>query len=130
MKTKVLYILLFILTGAGLKASANIRTHGKTVPENAFNILMLQLQHTQTVHVVFEKPVNKSLKVVLRNPEGDQIFSFFVDMRTKTVSRNFNFTDAELGVYKLEISDRNTTIVKNIKIDRVKLEEFTEMTLD
>jgi hypothetical protein len=130
MKTKVLYILIFILSGAGLKASANIKHHRETVPENAFNILMLQLQHSQTVRVAFEKPVNKSLKVVLKNPEGDEILSFFVDMKTKLVYRNFNFTNAEMGIYKLEISDRNTKIVKNIKIDRIKLEELTELTLD
>ena len=96
----------------------------------SFKISLQRLQNSETIRVIFEKPLDKSLIVSLKDPEGAEIFRFNVNMNTKIIYQNFNFSDADLGIYKLEISDRKTVVIKQIKIQRIKSEEYTDMTLD
>ena len=87
---------------------------------NEFGIEIHQLQYSQKVKVAFEKPANKSLTVILRNPDGDELLRFYLNMKVKVIFRNFDFTDAAQGIYHLEISDNKTTIVKQIVLEHLE----------
>jgi hypothetical protein len=96
----------------------------------SFKVSLERIQNSQTIRVIFEKPLEKSLRVSLTDPFGAEIFSFNVNMKTKIIYQNFNFSDADFGIYKLAISDKKTVVVKQIKIERVKPVESTSMTIE
>ena len=118
-------LLTLLLSASGFAGISKEKKDSGKSEESDFKIEMLQLKHSQKVVVEFEKPVNKSLTVILRNPHGDELCRFYVNTKVNVVYQNIDFTDAAEGIYKLEISDRKTTIVKQIILEHREVTELS-----
>jgi hypothetical protein len=85
-----------------------------------FNIKLNQWQDSPKVRVVFEKAVDKSLTVTLKDPNGDELITYIVNRKATVIYQDINFKDADYGIYHLEISDKGNKVVKQINFQRVR----------
>jgi hypothetical protein len=85
-----------------------------------FNIKLNELRDSQKVRVTFEKQVDKSLTVTLKDPNGDELITYVVNRKATVLYQDFNFKDADYGVYQLEISDKGNKVIKEINFQRVR----------
>jgi len=85
-----------------------------------FNIRLNELQDVQKVRITFEKPVDKSLTVTLKDPNGDELVTYSIRVKSTVIYQDFNFKDADYGIYKLEISDKGNKVIRQINFQPVR----------
>ena len=86
----------------------------------SFNIRLNELQDVQKVRITFEKPVDKSLTVTLKDPNGDELVTYSIRVKSTVIYQDFNFKDADYGIYKLEISDKGNKVIRQINFQPVR----------
>lgn len=101
-----------------------------SVSPATFNIKLNELQDSQKVRVTFEKPLDKSLVVTLKDPNGDELITYMVKNKATVVYQVINFKDADYGIYQLEISDKGNKVVKQINFQRVRAAATERLLVD
>lgn len=86
----------------------------------AFNVLLRPFEGREKVKMYVMKSAGERLSVRLIAPDGTPLLSFLTEKKAELVYRNFNFSDAEEGVYKLSVSNGTQTVVREIIFKRAK----------
>jgi hypothetical protein len=88
------------------------------------------LAKTQSVRLTIQKPLGKVVWIKLKDAGGDVLESYSLGKQLESVDRVYNFTDAPEGEYSFEISDREKTMKKTVKLQFQKVEAVTELVID
>jgi hypothetical protein len=96
----------------------------------SFTLELYQVSNSETIRAIIGKPEGKNLFVTLRDPQGFQLYKFFTAKKNNRIDKDFDFSEAEQGVYTLEVSDGETKVVKQIKLQRAKAEEVTKLMVE
>lgn len=86
--------------------------------EQTFKVELKQVQKGSAVRLLVLKQEGKKVRVRLFNPDGELINSFVTTKTTSRVTRDFNFNEADTGVYTLEISDKNNSVKSQFEVKR------------
>jgi hypothetical protein len=117
----VISLSLFAFSGYSFADGPNGSIDPKhSVNPATFNIKLNELQDSQKIRVTFEKQVDRSLVVTLKDPNGDELITYMVKAKATVIYQDINFKDADYGVYQLEISDKGNKVIKQINFQRVR----------
>lgn len=97
---------------------------------NSFSLILQPIKNSERIRMIIEKEKGKKLNVQLVSPNGNSILSFTTDKKSESVLRKFNFSEAEEGVYTLEVSDGAETINKKIILQRARVEIKTTLAVE
>jgi hypothetical protein len=133
MKAGFFIIALSLLSFSGYSFTGD--SHGSIKPKHSvspatFNIKLSELQGVQKVRIIFEKPLDKSLSVTLKDPNGDDLITYTVNQKANVIYQDFDFKDADYGIYQLVISDRGNKVVKQINFQRVRSAATERLLVD
>jgi hypothetical protein len=90
-----------------------------TVKEDDFSIEIIRESNREAVQVIIKNPGKKNLTASLHDPDGTVIDNFFAGKNNSEISKVYNFTGADLGVYTITVSDGKEKIKKQIKLESV-----------
>jgi len=90
-----------------------------TITDNSFSIELSPQENNEIVLLSIKNPGKKNLSVSLNSPGGLTLDNFYVGKRSMQVEKTYNFTEADSGLYTLEVSDGKEKIKKQIKLERV-----------
>jgi hypothetical protein len=85
-----------------------------------FSISLSQVSNSGKINLHVEKGNNVSLTVTLRNANGDVVNEYSIKKTETDYSQNYDFSQAEEGLYKLVVSDGHQTVTKEIKYEQPK----------
>ena len=97
--------------------------------ENKFNISLQQQGTEDIVTVNIENTGRKNLSISLNGPDGIMLDNFFTGRKFVKMSKNYNFTGADEGLYTLVISDGANTIRRKIKFERITPKSVNQLII-
>jgi hypothetical protein len=97
--------------------------------KESFSVSLSQINNSAMLRLLIYKPDEKRLSIRLRNADGEVIYDALTQKKGNTVGTDYNFMNAEEGTYTLEVSDGHSVVSKKIKLQHVKTQEFTEVTI-
>ena len=109
--------------------------HGSIDPKHSinpatFNVKLSELQDFQKVRIIFEKPVDKSLMVTIKDPNGDELVTYTVNRKATVLYQDINFKGADYGIYQVEISDKGNKVIKQINFQRIRAAVTERLIVD
>ena len=133
MKAGFFIIALSLLSFSGYSFTAE--SHGSIDPKHSdnpatFKVRLNELLDSQKVRIVFEKPLDKSLMVTIKDPNGDELITYTVNRKATVLYQDINFKDAEYGIYQLEISDKGNKVIKQINFQRIRAAATERLIVD
>ncbi|MEO5681676.1 MAG: hypothetical protein ABIQ88_03490 [Chitinophagaceae bacterium] len=87
--------------------------------ERSFSIGCNLQPNDGIVCIRIENPGRKNLSLTLHGPDGNILDNFFTGRKFIKMSKDYNFSGAEEGVYSIVISDGKTKIKKQVKLERI-----------
>jgi hypothetical protein len=114
-------------------ASGNHEPHAAPVlfkipgePANAtsFTVQLNRQGTDKRVCLTIDNPGKKNLHVSLSGPEGGPIDEFFTGKKIARLSKTYNFSIAEAGLYSIEVGYGNEKVKKQIRL------EYSERPVD
>jgi hypothetical protein len=98
--------------------------------KESFTIELRRMSNSETIRAIIAKPEGKRVSVTLKDPNGLSLYNFFTESKSNRVGKDFNFSDAEQGIYTLEVSDGKTKVIKQIKLQRTETVQETKLTVE
>lgn len=86
-----------------------------TEHKQSFRMELRKKKEGAGVQLIILKTEEKKVLVRLLNPEGVQISNFVIKNSGRVV-RDFNFNEADTGIYTFEVSDKNQKIKSQFEI--------------
>lgn len=86
-----------------------------TAHEQSFRMELKKKKEGLGIQLLLLKTEGKKVWVRLLNPDGVQISSFMTKNSSRVI-RDFNFNEADAGIYTFEISDKNQKIKYQFEI--------------
>jgi hypothetical protein len=96
---------------------SSIATH--ILAENNFSLELTRQGNDEVICASIENRGRKNLSVTLNGPDGAVMDNFFTGRKFVKMSKTYNFSAAEEGLYTIVISDGITKIKRQIKLERV-----------
>ncbi|MBS1914980.1 MAG: hypothetical protein JST87_01820 [Bacteroidetes bacterium] len=103
---------------------------GVAVKAESFSVTIHKLGNSEIIRLFIDKAETKRLYVSLKDAEGNSISNFLTEKGTGRFSKDYNFDQADEGLYTLEISDGKSKIIKKIKLERVRVKEVTNLSVE
>jgi len=96
---------------------AIFKTSGEPVKAASFSIQLNRQGDEKRVRLVIENPGRKNLYVSLNGPDGSPIDDFFTGRKLVKMSKLYNFSIAEAGLYSIEVRYGSEKIKKQIRLE-------------
>ncbi len=90
---------------------------------SSFQVGMYPVINTLKMNVMIEKEKGTPLFVTLRDAENRVLHRQVMSKKSTLIGQKLDFVDTEDGVYYLTVSDGETEVVKEIKLNTKKLIE-------
>ena len=87
--------------------------------ENNFSLELNQRGSDEVICASIQNPGRKNLSVTLNGPDGATLDNFFTGRKFVKMSKEYNFSGAEEGLYTIVISDGINKIKRQVKFERV-----------
>jgi hypothetical protein len=110
------------LSFTSMAFNGNENDANSTKKSNSFAVGMYQSVNTMKMNVLIKKDGGQRIHIILKNLNGDILYSEYLSKKESIYARKFDFNEIENGQYSFEISNGKTTEVKTVKIDRKKIE--------
>ena len=91
----------------------------RVLAENNFSLELNQRGSDEVIRVSIQNPGRKNLSVTLNGPDGAMLDNFFTGRKFVKMSKEYNFSGAEEGLYSIVISDGINKIKRRVKLERV-----------
>ena len=101
-----------------------VKSMNEPVNTSSFHVQLSRLGTDKRVSLQIENPGRKNLYVALTGPDGNRIDDFFTGKKSVSLSKIYNFSAAEVGLYSIEVRYGNEKIKKHIRL------EYTERPVD
>jgi hypothetical protein len=89
-----------------------------------FSISISQISNTGKIDLHIEKGSDIKLTVTLRDTNGEVVSGFTISKKDTDCNKEYDFSQAEEGIYTLAVSDGHQMVVKQIKF-----EEYQTITI-
>ena len=96
---------------------------------DTFTVEVNQRDAVDVISVSIENRGRKNLSVTLHDPTGNTIDNFFTGRKFIKMSRQYNFSGAEAGIYTIVISDGVEKITKQVKLEHVSAVAVNRLTV-
>jgi len=96
-----------------------------TNDKRTLKVAVYQTVNSLRMSVVVEKIIGRKASVILKSKSGFVLFAEYLRKKDKLYFGKLNLEELEDGKYLIEISDGETTIVKNVEIGTTKPEVVT-----
>ncbi|MES2795044.1 MAG: hypothetical protein V4683_03705 [Bacteroidota bacterium] len=114
MKNQIKPIIAALLLGTVFFANA------KTLPANPtikpFASSMYKINGVQAINLFVNKLEGSKVKIVLKDTDGTVIYRDVIGKKRTKFRTKFNMDQLKTGSYTLELTDGNSTEIKNIEI--------------
>ena len=87
--------------------------------ENSFSFELNQQNDDEVIRLSIQNPGKKNLSVSLSDPNGNTLDNFYTGRKFTKMSKQYNFTGAEEGLYTIIISDGAEKIKRQVKFERI-----------
>ncbi|MEO6315314.1 MAG: hypothetical protein ABIU63_18485 [Chitinophagaceae bacterium] len=98
--------------------------------ESKFSLELKQQAGDDVISASVENPGRKNLSLTLHGPDGTVIDNFFTGRKFVKLSKNYNFTGAEEGLYTIVVSDGTKKIERQVKFERWLTKSVSRLTID
>ena len=97
--------------------------------DNKFNISLDRQESEEKITVHIENPGKKNLSISLHGPDGVMLDNFFTGRKFVKMSKDYNFSDADEGMYTLVVSDGAHKITRHIKFARITPKSVSQLII-
>ena len=97
--------------------------------ENNFSIALQKKDNEEVVCLQIENFARKTLRITLLDPEGNVLDAFVTSRKFMKMSRDYNFTGASEGLYKIVISGGPREIRKQVRIEHVAVSPVVKLSV-
>lgn len=97
--------------------------------EGAFSIELDPQNEYQVMYLNIKNPGKKNLSVTLNGPDGATLDVFFTGKKFIQMNKAYNFSEADSGVYTIEVTDGVEKIKKQITLERVSMHAVNKLTV-
>ncbi len=98
--------------------------------DSKFNISFDRHDNDEKITVHIDNPGRKNLRIALNGPDGIMLDNFFTGRKFLKISKGYNFSGAEEGLYTLVISDGAQKITRTIKFERVVPKSVSQLSVE
>ena len=95
--------------------------------ESSFSIELNQVANNEIIFLTIKNPNRKNLSVTLNGPDGITVDNFFTGKKFNQMDKKYNFSEADAGVYTIEVSDGTEKIKKQIKLERIAVQAINRL---
>jgi hypothetical protein len=117
------------LLAAVKPAPHHLSIKAATPEESSFSIELNPQANRQVIFLTIINPGKKNLSVTLNGPGGYTLDNFYTGKKKNQLDKAYNFSEADEGVYTIEVSDGVSKIKKQIKLERISAESFHKLTV-
>ena len=117
------------LLAAVKPAPHHLTVRAATPEENTFSIELNPQASRQVIFLTIKNPAKKNLSVTLNGPGGYTLDNFYTGKKKNQLNKAYNFSEADEGVYTIEVSDGVSKIKKQIKLEHISAEVFQKLTV-
>jgi hypothetical protein len=96
---------------------------------DAFSIELDPQSEDQVIQLNIKNPGRKNLSITLNGPDGATLDLFFTGKKFSQMNKAYNFSDADSGIYTIEVTDGVEKIKKQIKLERVSVHAVNKLTV-
>ena|ERR1700726_1328438 len=140
MKTSIRNLMLSGVIVSTLLSSAAIAAvqFGNTKPNSAMpmskrfgiEVQVSQLVNSEIIRMVIDNPENKRITLTLSDISGSFISRVVSGKNEKKVVRDFDFKEAEEGIYYIDIFDGHNEVRKQIHLQRIHQNDLTKLSVE
>ena len=91
-------------------------------PKPSFEVGVYPKQHTAKLNVMVENHEQKRLNLRLISPKNEVVYQETVGRKTAKYSRKLDLGQLPDGVYQLQVSDGQETVVREVNVSTKKVE--------
>ncbi|MBS1948328.1 MAG: hypothetical protein JST47_11220 [Bacteroidetes bacterium] len=96
----------------------------------AFIVSLFPINEPGKVRLIVYKPEQKRLLIKLLDMKGTTIYSFYAGKKVTSIGKDYDFAGAEDGLYTFQVSDGESVINKQIRLQHVKVKEETKISIE
>ena len=93
------------------------------------DVQVTQLVNSETIRMVIDNPENKRITLTLSDVSGSFISRVVSGKHEKKVVRDFDFKEAEEGIYYIDIFDGHDDVRKQIHLQRIHQNDLTKLSV-
>jgi len=107
---------------AGPIIAALLQVHTSDTPSASFEVGIYPVQHSSKLHVAVAKHHQKRLNLRLVNPKNEVVYQETVGKHQSKYQRKLDLSTLPDGVYQLQITDGQDTVVREVSLGTSKPE--------
>ena len=123
-----------VVAGTGCVSSAPLASKNPMTaikaPDEPFVFELQPVPNSSTIQLILQKPVGKRIWITFKDPQGEPIERFCTEKKGRGIYRNYNFTEANEGVYSFQITDGKETVTKTVKLESTVQAPVQRLTIE
>ncbi len=101
----------------------------KVAEEIPFTIRLNPVTNREVITLDIDNPGKKNLSVTLKTVDGYIIDNFCTGKKLLKMNKDYNFSQADEGLYTLVITDGKQVIKHNIKLERAAVQTVNKLSI-
>ena len=101
----------------------------KAAEELPFSIRLNPVTNREVITLDIDNPGKRNLSVTLKTVDGYIIDNFYTGKKLLKMNKDYNFSQAEEGLYTLVITDVKQVIKHNIKLERASVQTVNKLSI-
>jgi hypothetical protein len=122
-----------LLSGAAMAGTEISKPKPNTPFHNSkgfgIEVQISQLVNSETIRMIIDNPENKRITLTLSDITGTFISRVVSGKYEKKVVRDFDFKEAEEGIYYIDIFDGHNDVRKQIRLQRIHQNDLTKLSV-